>query len=68
MNRQDYLKIVLGFLVLAILAYVTTTVVKMCKKKENFTSSCPYKNKHPDVITKEYLNSQDEEGMMGEMV
>ena len=38
----------------------------MCKKKENFTSSCPYKNKHPDVITKEYLNSQDEEGMMGE--
>ena len=61
MNRQDYLKIVLGFLVLAILAYTSTTLFKMCKKKENFTSSCPYKNKHPDIITKEYLNAQEEE-------
>ena len=43
------------------LAYSSTTVFKMCKKKENFTSSCPYKNKHPDIITKEYLNAQEEE-------
>lgn len=55
MNRQDYLKIVLGFLVVTILFYVGTTLVK----QENF-NTCPYKNVHPDVISKEYLNSSEE--------
>ena len=59
MNKGMYLKIVLAFVILAVLAFLVTRLMVDQKSQENF-KSCPYKNVHPDVIAKDYIADTEE--------
>lgn len=59
MNIGMYLKIVLVFVVLAVLAFLVTRLMVDRKSQENF-KTCPYKNVHPDVIAKDYIADTEE--------